>query len=128
VHGAPGGGLVGKQAIHGGAASAHGGIRGALVVEGGFYGGEFGTSIKTQPHVSHLANKQIKALLTQAAICAIRHDPNIRDYYQRKIAEGKNKWLVINNVRNKLIHRIFALVKNKQSYQIEYIRLIRNVA
>jgi transposase len=92
------------------------------------FGRQSGTSIKTQPHVSHLANKQIKVLLTQAAICATRHDPNIRDYYLRKTAEGKNKWLVINNVRNKLIHRIFALVKNKQSYQIEYIRPIRNVA
>ncbi|MDR1120288.1 MAG: hypothetical protein LBM08_05160, partial [Dysgonamonadaceae bacterium] len=70
---------------------------------------------------SHLANKQIKALLTQAAKCAIRYDPSIRNYYQRKTAEGKNRWLVVNNVRNKLIHRIFALVRNKQLYQLEYI-------
>jgi hypothetical protein len=92
------------------------------------FGKQSGTSIKTQPHVSHLANKQIKVLLTQAAKSAVRYDPNIRDYYQRKIAEGKNKWLVINNVRNKLIHRIFALVKNKQSYQLDYVRPIKNVA
>jgi transposase len=92
------------------------------------FGKQSGTSIKTCPHVSHLANKQIKVLLTQAAKCAARYDPNIRDYYQRKIAEGKNKWLVINNVRNKLIHRIFALVKNKQSYQLDYMPPIKNVA
>ncbi|MDR1121550.1 MAG: IS110 family transposase, partial [Dysgonamonadaceae bacterium] len=85
------------------------------------FGKQSGTSLKTQPHVSHLANKQIKALLTQAAKCAIRYDPSIRNYYQRKTAEGKNGWLVVNNVRNKLIHRIFAIVRNKQLYQLEYI-------
>jgi hypothetical protein len=67
------------------------------------------------------ANKQIKASLTQAAKCAVRYDPGILNYYQRKMAEGKNGWLVINNVRNKLIHRIFVLVKNKQPYQLDYI-------
>jgi hypothetical protein len=36
-----------------------------------------------------LANKQIKVLLTQAAKCAVRHNPNIRDYYQRKIVDGR---------------------------------------
>jgi transposase len=85
------------------------------------FGKQSGTSVKTQPHVSRLANRQIKVLLTQAAKCAIRYDPNIRNYYQRKTAEGKNGWLVINNVRNKLIHRIFALVKNRQMYQLEYM-------
>jgi hypothetical protein len=44
------------------------------------------------------------------------------------VAEGKNSWLMINNVRNKLIHLIFALVKNKQSYQAGYIRPGRIVA
>jgi transposase len=85
------------------------------------FGRQSGTSVKTQPHVSHLANKQIKTLLTQAAKCAVRYDPKLRTYYQRKIAEGKNNWLVINNVRNKLIHCIFALVRDKQLYQPEYI-------
>jgi transposase len=85
------------------------------------FGKQSGTSIHTKPHVSHLADKKIKVLLTQAAKCAIRHDPNIRHYYERKLAEGKNEWLIINNIRNKMIHRIFALVRNKQLYQVNYI-------
>jgi hypothetical protein len=35
-----------------------------------------------------------------------------REYYQRKVAEGKNKMAVINALRNKLVHTIFALVNN----------------
>jgi hypothetical protein len=48
------------------------------------FGRQSGFSIKTTPHVSHLADKKIKVLLTQAALCAISHDENIRQYYQRK--------------------------------------------
>jgi transposase len=84
------------------------------------FGKESGTSIKTGPHVSHLADKKIKVLLTRAALCAVIYDPNIRRYYQRKEEEEKNKRLIINNVRNKLIHRIFAPVRNRQLYQVEY--------
>lgn len=84
------------------------------------FGKQSGTSIHTKPKVSRLADKNIKALLTQAAQCAIRHDPNIRQYYERKLAEGKDKWLVANNIKNKLIHRIFAVVRNKQLYQVDY--------
>jgi transposase len=87
------------------------------------FGKQSGTSIHTRPHVSRLADKNIKVLLTQAAKCAIRHDPNIRQYYNRKLAEGKNTWLITNNIKNKLIHRIFAVVRNKQLYQADYTKL-----
>ncbi len=84
------------------------------------FGKQSGTSINTKPRVSGLANKKIKVLLTQAVQCAIRHDRNIRQYYERKLAEGKNKWLIINNLRNKMIHRIFAVQRNKQLYQVDF--------
>lgn len=75
-----------------------------------------GTSVRGKDRVSHMANKMVKANLTQAARCAVRFDPNLRQYYQRKILEGKNERLVINNVRNKLIHIMFAVVRNRQKY------------
>ncbi|MFC2096740.1 IS110 family transposase [Bacteroidota bacterium] len=75
-----------------------------------------GTSIRGRTKTSHLANKAMKAILTSAAIVAIRHDPEIKKYYQCKIKDGKNKMLVINNVRNKLISRIFAVVKRGSPY------------
>lgn len=83
-----------------------------------------GSSIRGRSHVSQLANIQIKTLLTQAARSAICHDAELRQYYQRKMKEGKQEQVVINNVRNKLIHRIFAIVKNKQPYQANYINTL----
>jgi transposase len=84
------------------------------------FGSQSGTSIKVAPHVSHLADKRIKVLLTQAALCAIRHDTNIAHYCLRKKAEGKKDGVIVNNIRNKLIHRIFALVKSRNFYQVDY--------
>ena len=93
------------------------------------FGKQSRTSINTKPRVSRLADKRIKTLLTQAVKCAIVHNQNIKRYYEWKLAEEKNKWLATNNIRNKIIHRIFAIVRNKQKYQIDYRNpLQKNVA
>lgn len=68
---------------------------------------------KGRSRTSNKANKQLKALLHNGAMSAIQHSPEPREYYLRKTAEGKNQMLVINNVCNKLIHRVFASVREK---------------
>ena len=67
-----------------------------------------------------MANMTLKKLLTLAAMSAIKWNEDIKVYYKRKVAEGKNKMSVLNAVRNKLISRIFACVKNKRMYQKVY--------
>ena len=51
------------------------------------------------------------------AMSAIRLQNDLGEYYRRKVAEGKNKMSVINAVRNKIIHRIYAVIKNQIIYQ-----------
>lgn len=75
-----------------------------------------GKSIRGVPRVSHLANKKMKTLLNMAVLTAIKKDHHLKAYYERKVQEGKNKMLVLNNLRNKLIQRIFATVKRKTPY------------
>ena len=79
-----------------------------------------GSSIKGRPRVSKMANMTIKTLLTMGAMSAIQHDPFLKNYYHRKVEEGKNSFNVINAVRNKLITRVFACVKGERMYQKEY--------
>lgn len=79
-----------------------------------------GSSIRGKTRLSNIANKKLKSLLSQAAMNAIRFDPLIKNYYNRKLLEGKTHRLVLNNVRNKLVHRIFAVVKNKTYYTDMY--------
>ena len=79
-----------------------------------------GTSIYSKPRVSHLANKRMKELLHLSALSTTIMKGELNDYYERKVAEGKNKMLVINNIRNKLIQRIFSCVKENRKYEKIY--------
>ncbi len=76
-----------------------------------------GSSIYSKPKVSHYADKSMKKLLHMAAITAVHMENDLRDYYLRKLDEGKNKMLVLNAVRNKIIQRIFAMTKSGKKYQ-----------
>jgi transposase len=75
-----------------------------------------GTSIKGRTRVSSYANKKVKANLTNAARSAVQHDPEIRIYYNRKRAEGKDHGTVMNAVKFKIITRAFAVVKRGTPY------------
>jgi len=80
-----------------------------------------GTSVRGKTSVTHHARKRLKSLFHLAAMSAVRVKGEIQDYYLRKVAEGKNKMLVLNAVRNKLIHRVCAVVHKKEKYDKNYV-------
>jgi len=81
--------------------------------------------MKGKGRVSHLANKKVKTVLHMSALVAINHNSDLKKYYERKVKEEKkNKMLVINAVRNKLILIIFACVNQNRKYEEEYIRAV----
>lgn len=77
-----------------------------------------GTSVRGKKRVSAYADRAFKSILHMAAMRAARIDGELRDYYLRKVDEGKNKMSVLNAIRNKIIHRAFAVIKHKKPYQI----------
>ena len=79
-----------------------------------------GSSIKKRTRISHLADKCMKTLLTQSAKTAIQHDKELKQYYERRTKLGKSKRSTINVVRNKLIHRMFAVIKRQTPYMEHY--------
>ena len=85
------------------------------------FGRGSGTSIKGPKRVSHLANKELKSELNQAARAAIAHDKEMSAYAERK-AKNKNHRVVLNNVKFKLILRMFSLVKRQETYVENYRR------
>jgi len=76
-----------------------------------------GTSLKGKTRVSHLANKDLKKMIHLAALVTIRKGNIMHDYYNRKVAQGKNKMSVINAIRNKLIHILMACIRNNTTYK-----------
>lgn len=75
-----------------------------------------GTSVRGRTRVSHMANKPLKTKLYLCAIVAMQCDPELKNYYERKVKEGKNKMSVINAIRNKLVHRVIAVVKRQTPF------------
>lgn len=75
-----------------------------------------GSSVRGKTRVNHHARKSLKTLLHMAAMSALQIPGELQEYYQRKVAQGKNKMLVINALRNKLIHRVYAVVKRGKKY------------
>jgi len=81
-----------------------------------------GSSIRSRNHVSNRADKSIKALLHMAALVVAtrKKEGELREYYLKKTAEGKNKMSVLNAIRAKLVLRMFAVIKNDKPYQKNY--------
>jgi transposase len=80
-----------------------------------------GTSIRGKTRVSMFADKSIKSILHLAAMSVIQHKNDMAEYYKRKVVEGKNKMSILNAVRNKIIHRIFAVIKNQKKYNFDLV-------
>jgi transposase len=79
-----------------------------------------GTSIKGRDKVHKMANKDLKKLLHMGAISAITHYPEFKDYYERKVKEGKHAQSVINAVRSKIALRAVAVINNQEKYVDKY--------
>ena len=79
-----------------------------------------GKSVRGKPRVSHHAHKDLKKLLHMCAVSVISRKGELQDYYLKKVAEGKNKMSVINAIRNKLVGRVFAVVRDNVKYDKNY--------
>ncbi len=72
---------------------------------------------------SNFADKKLKSLLYMGAKSAVKHNKEYRLYYEKKKLEGKPHYLIMNNISNKMLRTIYAVVKNRIPYSQEYICL-----
>ena len=75
-----------------------------------------GSSIRGKTKVHFMANKKLKCNLHMASLSAVKLDADLKAYYERKVAEGKNKMSVLNAVKNKLLARVIAVVNKGEEY------------
>ena len=79
-----------------------------------------GTSVYRRPRSRRFGPSRMRKLLYLAAMSVSTHDPAFRRYYLRKVAEGKPKRLVLNNIANKLLKVVCALVRSESIYIHNY--------
>jgi len=78
-------------------------------------------NLSKKPRVPKRSNKKLKSLLFLAALNMCNHNKEFKLYRERKMLEGKHFFLVMNNVANKLLRTIFAVVKSGKPYDVMYI-------
>jgi transposase len=79
-----------------------------------------GSSVYRKPRSRRFGPSRMRKLLYLAAMSVATHNPELRRYYLRKVAEGKPKRLVLNNVANKLLKVVCALVRSESAYIPNY--------
>jgi transposase len=82
-----------------------------------------GTSILGRPRLSKAGPARIRAILYMAAVVGTRHNPHLKDLYQRLQERGKTKMSALGAVMRKLVHLCFGVLKTRQPYQPNYGRL-----
>lgn len=75
-----------------------------------------GTSLNIKGHISKRGNRIIRKTLYTAALTAIQRPGLFRDFYQKKLAEGKAKNVCIVAVMRKMIHVIYAVLKRQSPF------------
>jgi transposase len=79
-----------------------------------------GTSLRQKPRSRGFGPPVMRKLLHLAARSVCTHNPVFRSYYLRKQAEGKPPRLVLNNVANKLLKIICAILNSEKQYSRNY--------
>lgn len=73
--------------------------------------------------VSPMSDKSLKTLLFMCAKSAVKHNKEFRLYYQKKKLEGKQHYLIMNNISNKLLRTIYKLIETGIPWDSNYICL-----
>jgi transposase len=79
-----------------------------------------GTSVRRPARSRHYGPPTLRKLLHLAARSRRTHDAASRRYFERKVAAGKPKKLVINNLANRLVRVMCAVLRTRTPYLADY--------
>ena len=81
-----------------------------------------GTSVRSKAKISKRANQTMKALLHMSAVNVATRmkEGEYKDYYERKLKEGKHVMCIMNVLRAKLVHRMFSVIRRDEMYTKNY--------
>lgn len=81
-----------------------------------------GSSVRKGSHSRGYGPEEVRRVLHMGALAAVRIPGELREYYRRKVGEGKRGLVVLNAVKNKMLHRVYACLRDWRYYEREYVR------
>jgi len=79
-----------------------------------------GTSLVGRARLSKAGPARVRAVLSMAAVVAIRHTPHLKSRYDHLLARGKTKMSALGAAMRKLVHLCFGVIKTRKPYQADY--------
>lgn len=76
-----------------------------------------------QTKLSKIGNPQLRTVLYMASLSARQHNPCLKEFADRLQAGGKAPKAVLCAVMRKLAHLIFAVLKHRQPFKADYVRV-----
>ncbi len=89
---------------------AYAGIDATVYKTGQFEGDEM--------HMSKRGSHYLRAALWQAATASLLHNPELKQYYDKKRAEGKPHGVAMGALCHKLLTRVYVVMKEQRAYVI----------
>lgn len=78
---------------------------------------ESGSSIQKKRKLSKKGSKYLRTALWQGAVYSLVHNPSLREFYQKKLSEGKPKQVALGAVANKLTRIVYGILRSGQDYR-----------
>ena len=81
---------------------------------------ESGSSVRRQPRISKHGNWRLRRALYLAALSAIRYNPTLAPFYQRKRQQGLQPKQALVAVMRKLLHLVHGVLKHQKPYNPDF--------
>lgn len=75
-----------------------------------------GTSVRGKTMINKHGSQRLRKSLYMPAVVAVKHNPVVRELYQRLIASGKKPICAIVACMRKLLHIAYGVLKNKKQF------------
>lgn len=82
-----------------------------------------GTSVYKKPRIPKYGPARLRKLLHLAARSVVTHNADFSNYYIQKIAQGKERKLILNNVSNKLLKIMCAVTRTQKPFVDNYVSI-----
>lgn len=73
--------------------------------------------------VNKMSDKSLRSLLHMCGKAAVLYNKEFKTYFEKKKQEGKHYYIIMNNVSNKLLRMIYAIIESRIPYDPNYICL-----
>ena len=68
---------------------------------------------------SKKGSKYLRYALFQVARIIWQWDPTFREYYEKKLSEGKHYYVVLGHIQKKIVRVIYSLMKSGKTYEVK---------